>query len=109
MILESITLRSFCLFRGEQSFDLAPLPAPRNAGARPIVLFGGNNGTGKTTLLDAVQLALEGPVIAGFRRLFFAATSAEADSRFANSLLSQAIAPRRPSRPILLSSHVTSR
>ncbi|MGO9463292.1 MAG: DNA sulfur modification protein DndD [Isosphaeraceae bacterium] len=61
MILEQITLRSFCLFRGEQSFDLAPLPAPRNAGIRPIILFGGNNGTGKTTLLDAVQLALYGP------------------------------------------------
>ncbi len=61
MILESIMLRNFCLFRGEQSFDLTPLPAPRNAGTRPIVLFGGNNGTGKTTLLDAVQLALYGP------------------------------------------------
>jgi DNA sulfur modification protein DndD len=61
MILEQITLRNFCLFRGEQSFDLTPLPAPRNAGTRPIILFGGNNGTGKTTLLDAVQLALYGP------------------------------------------------
>jgi len=61
MILESITLRNFCLFRGEQSFDLTPVPAPRNAGVRPIILFGGNNGTGKTTLLDAVQLALYGP------------------------------------------------
>ncbi len=61
MILEQITLRNFCLFRGEQSFDLTPLSAPRNAGTRPIILFGGNNGTGKTTLLDAVQLATYGP------------------------------------------------
>ena len=60
MILEHVTLRDFCLFRGEQTFDLAPLPATRNAGARGIVLFGGVNGAGKTTLLDAIQLALYG-------------------------------------------------
>ena len=61
MILEHVTLRDFCLFRGEQTFDLTPVPAPRNAGMRPIVLFGGVNGAGKTTLLDAIQLALYGP------------------------------------------------
>ncbi len=60
MILEHVTLRNFCLYRGEQTFDLTPLPAPRNAGTRPIVLFGGTNGAGKTTLLDAIQLALYG-------------------------------------------------
>jgi len=61
MILEHVTLRDFCLFRGEQTFDLTPLPAPRNAGTRGVVLFGGVNGAGKTTLLDAIQLALYGP------------------------------------------------
>jgi len=61
MILERVTLRDFCLFRGEQTFDLTPLPAPRNAGTRGIILFGGVNGAGKTTLLDAIQLALYGP------------------------------------------------
>jgi DNA sulfur modification protein DndD len=60
MILEHVTLRDFCLFRGEQTFDLTPLPAPRNSGSRAIVLFGGVNGAGKTTLLDAIQLALYG-------------------------------------------------
>lgn len=60
MILESVTLRNFCLYRGEQTFDLAPRPAPRGGGMRPIVLFGGTNGAGKTTLLDAIQLALYG-------------------------------------------------
>ena len=60
MILEHVTLRNFCLYRGEQTFDLAPVPAPRGAGTRPIVLFGGTNGAGKTTLLDAIQLALYG-------------------------------------------------
>ena len=60
MILEQVTLRDFGLYRGEQTFDLTPVPAPRNAGMRPIVLFGGVNGAGKTTLLDAIQLALYG-------------------------------------------------
>ncbi len=60
MILEHVTLRDFCLFSGEQTFDLTPLPAPRNAGSRGIILFGGVNGAGKTTLLDAIQLALYG-------------------------------------------------
>ncbi len=61
MILEYLTLRNFCLYRGEQIFDLAPGSAPRSSGTRPIVLFGGTNGAGKTTLLDAIQLALYGP------------------------------------------------
>jgi DNA sulfur modification protein DndD len=59
MILERLTLRNFGLFRGEQSFNLAP--AQRNGRGRPIVLFGGINGGGKTTLFYALQLALYGP------------------------------------------------
>ncbi len=61
MILEQVILRDFCLFLGEQTFDLTPLPALRNSGTRTITLFGGVNGAGKTTLLDAIQLALYGP------------------------------------------------
>jgi DNA sulfur modification protein DndD len=58
MILEQLRLRNFCLFRGRQTFDLSP----RERGGRPlpIILFGGLNGGGKTTLLDAIQLALYG-------------------------------------------------
>src|SRR5262245_58708985 len=58
MILEQLTLPNFFLFRGEQSFHLPP--AQRNAKPVPIILFGGINGGGKTTLLDAIQLALYG-------------------------------------------------
>src|SRR5579871_2342091 len=58
MILEQLTLRNFCLFRGEQVFDLTP--DRRNGRHLPITLFGGINGGGKTTLLDAIQLALYG-------------------------------------------------
>jgi DNA sulfur modification protein DndD len=58
MILDKLTLRNFGLFRGKQTFNLAP--AKRNGKQRPIVLFGGINGGGKTTLFDAIQLALYG-------------------------------------------------
>jgi DNA sulfur modification protein DndD len=59
MILHQLTLRNFGLFRGRQVFDLTP--GRRNGRPRPIVLFGGINGGGKTTLFDALQLALYGP------------------------------------------------
>ncbi|HRI66097.1 MAG TPA: DNA sulfur modification protein DndD [Polyangium sp.] len=55
MILEEIVLQDFGLYAGKQVFDLRP--ASPN---RPIVLIGGTNGGGKTTLLDALQLALYG-------------------------------------------------
>ena len=58
MILEQLRLRNFCLFRGKQT--LRPLPAGAGRPSPPIILFGGLNGGGKTTLLDAIQLALYG-------------------------------------------------
>jgi len=58
MILEQLTLDNFCVYRGRQVFDLSP--GRRGGKALPIVLFGGINGGGKTTLLDAIQLALYG-------------------------------------------------
>src|SRR5688572_19142429 len=57
MLLEQLRLRNFCLFRGTQTFNLSP---SRNGSSKPIILFGGMNGGGKTTLFDAVQLALYG-------------------------------------------------
>lgn len=56
MILDSITLKNFGVYGGEAHANLSPVSAQK-----PIVLFGGMNGGGKTTLLDAVQLALYGP------------------------------------------------
>jgi DNA sulfur modification protein DndD len=58
MILQQLTLRNFCLYRGEHLLDLSP--GRRRNRPAPIVLFGGINGGGKTTLLDAVQLVLYG-------------------------------------------------
>ncbi|MYS87884.1 DNA sulfur modification protein DndD [Embleya scabrispora] len=54
MLLRNITLHDFGAYRGEQSLDLT------TEKGRPIVLIGGLNGCGKTTLLDAIQLALYG-------------------------------------------------
>lgn len=58
MILEELRLNNFCLFRGSQVVDLSP--GQRGATRKPIVLFGGMNGGGKTTVFDAIQLALYG-------------------------------------------------
>jgi len=54
MILDHITLENFGAYSGIQKADLAPRPG------KPIVLFGGMNGGGKTTFLDSIQLGLYG-------------------------------------------------
>lgn len=54
MILDSIVLENFGAYSGRQEAMLTPKEG------KPIVLFGGLNGGGKTTLLDAIQLAFYG-------------------------------------------------
>lgn len=55
MILDAIALKNFGIFGGRQEATLAPVDD-----RKPIILFGGMNGGGKTTFLDAIQLALYG-------------------------------------------------
>lgn len=56
MTLGTLTLTDFGLYAGRQEIDLEP-PVQ----GKPIVLFGGLNGGGKTTILDALQLVFFGP------------------------------------------------
>jgi len=65
MIINSISLCDFRVFRGRHSFDLAP--RTKHGQKRPVILFGGLNGAGKTTLLTAVRLVLYGPQALGAR------------------------------------------
>lgn len=59
MQLIELSLYNFCLYRGEQTFNLSP--DRRHGKPKPIVLIGGINGGGKTSFYDAVLLALYGP------------------------------------------------
>lgn len=54
MIFEQVVLHNFGVYRGEHRIDLDVSPES------PVVLIGALNGAGKTTFLDAMQLALYG-------------------------------------------------
>ncbi|WP_460150284.1 DNA sulfur modification protein DndD [Pseudomonas sp. S3_A03] len=63
MIIDSLSVLDFRVFSGAHNFDLAPkIKRGKNA---PIVLFGGLNGGGKTTILSALKLALYGKGVLG--------------------------------------------
>jgi DNA sulfur modification protein DndD len=55
MLFEHLLVQNLGVFRGEHSLNLLP-PDP----AKPIVLVGALNGSGKTTVIEAFQLALYG-------------------------------------------------
>lgn len=54
MIFEQVVMHNFGVYRGEHRIDLDVTPES------PVVLIGALNGAGKTTFLDAMQLALYG-------------------------------------------------
>ena len=54
MQLKSLTIENFGIYKGVHTVDLTVTEE------KPIVLFGGLNGGGKTTFLDALQLVLYG-------------------------------------------------
>lgn len=56
-----LSIDNYRVFRGSYTFDLAVKPS------KPIVLFGGRNGSGKTSLFEAIQLCIYG-------RLYFPRT-----------------------------------
>lgn len=55
MILGKLTIENFSVYGTAQTIDLAPKDS-----AHPVVLIGGLNGAGKTSILTAVRLALFG-------------------------------------------------
>lgn len=57
MIFTELILQNFGPYAGRQVIDLRP---GTGENAAPIILFGGMNGGGKTTLMDAIRLALYG-------------------------------------------------
>ena len=57
MIFTELAIENFGAYAGKQRINLRP---ENNNTVRPIVLLGGMNGGGKTTLMDAIRLALYG-------------------------------------------------
>jgi DNA sulfur modification protein DndD len=65
MILRTVMLQDFGVYAGITTLDL--IPRRREGSAAPVILIGGKNGVGKTTLLEAVRLALYGRRALGAR------------------------------------------
>src|SRR5437762_9414316 len=61
MILKRLTLTDFGVFHGRHAIDLTPKKS------RPIILFGGKNGAGKSTILEAIRLCFYGSGAMAFR------------------------------------------
>lgn len=59
MILDELVLHDIGVFAGRNTLTLTP-PGP----GKPVILIGGLNGAGKTTILEAIHLALYGPLAA---------------------------------------------
>ncbi|GET42495.1 DNA sulfur modification protein DndD [Microseira wollei] len=57
MIFLELVLENFGPYLGKHTINLRP---ETDGNIRPIILFGGMNGGGKTTLMDAIRLALYG-------------------------------------------------
>lgn len=57
MIIKKLILNNFRVFQGTHEIELEPRSSN---GKKPIVLFGGLNGAGKTSILTAIRLALYG-------------------------------------------------
>ena len=58
MLLTKVTFENFGPFHGRHAIPLAP--SPRKGAKRPIIVIRGQNGSGKTSFLEAIRLCLHG-------------------------------------------------
>lgn len=65
MVFRRLVLEDFGLYRGVQEIDLTP--RQRRGRTLPVVLFGGKNGAGKSTIFEAILLCLYGRAAVGER------------------------------------------
>ncbi len=65
MLIDKLILTNYRVYADRHEFDLAP--RVRYGKSRPITLFGGLNGAGKTSILSGVRLALYGRAALGLR------------------------------------------
>ncbi|MCW5841692.1 MAG: DNA sulfur modification protein DndD [Caldilinea sp.] len=65
MIIHSVTLENYGIYAGIHTFDLTPKgDGPYQ---QPIILLRGQNGVGKSTLMEAIRLGLHGKLSLGNR------------------------------------------
>ena len=62
MLLEHLSIRNYGVYAGKNDFDLL------STQQKPIVIIGGFNGAGKTTILESMMLALYGRAYFGIKR-----------------------------------------
>lgn len=65
MIFKQVTLENYGVYGGQHTLDLVPHSDQHFD--KPIVLFSGKNGVGKTTFLEAIRLCLHGSLALGTR------------------------------------------
>ncbi len=65
MILSQIKLRNFKVYYGEQV-----LPCEINDISKPLVIVGGHNGSGKTSIIEAIKLCLYGTQVKNLQKEF---------------------------------------
>jgi DNA sulfur modification protein DndD len=65
MIITQLLINNFGIYSGRHEFDL--LPKTVDGVTLPVILFGGKNGAGKTTILEAIKLCLHGRQSVGSR------------------------------------------
>ena len=65
MLLRRLVLEDFGLYQGVQEIDLTP--RQKHGRTLPVILFGGKNGAGKSTIFEAILLCLYGRAAIGER------------------------------------------